>query len=62
VSNTEVVPVPIENTFYREHILYMSTTEVVPVPLFQALDGTETSDYVQRVEPSFLGGRSLLPE
>ena len=27
-------------------------TEVVPFPLFEVLDGTNTEDYLQRVEPS----------
>ena len=34
-------------------------TKVVAVPLFSALDGTNTSDYVQRVEPSAAGGRKI---
>lgn len=34
-------------------------TEVVPVPLFEALDGSDTADYVQRVEPSVTGGEKL---
>ena len=32
---------------------------VVPVPLYEALDGKDTLDYVQRVEPSSAGGRKL---
>jgi hypothetical protein len=32
---------------------------VVPVPLFEALDGKNTDDYVQRVEPSVQGGRKM---
>ena len=32
---------------------------VVPVPLFEALDGKDTSDYVQRVEPSASGGEKI---
>ncbi len=34
-------------------------SEVVPVPLFVALDGTNTRDYVQRVEPSGSGGQKM---
>lgn len=34
-------------------------TEIVPVPFFEALDGKDTDDYVQRVEPSATGGRKL---
>lgn len=34
-------------------------TEVVAVPLYEALDGTDSNDYVQRVEPSAQGGRKL---
>ena len=33
--------------------------EVVPVPLFETLDGRDTRDYVQRVEPSPQGGRKM---
>ena len=33
--------------------------EVVAVPLFEHLDGTDTADYVQRVEPSVQGGRKM---
>ena len=32
---------------------------VVPLPLFEALDGKETADYVQRVEPSASGGEKM---
>ena len=32
---------------------------VVPVPLFEALDGTDSSMYVSRVEPSAKGGRRM---
>jgi len=34
-------------------------TPVIPVPLFHALDGKNTEDYVQRVEPSASGGRKM---
>jgi len=34
-------------------------TRIVPVPLFRVLDGKNTSDYVQRVEPSASGGRKM---
>lgn len=34
-------------------------TEVVPCPLYTALDGTNTHDYAQRVEPSHTGGGKL---
>lgn len=33
--------------------------EVIPVPLFHVLDGKDTRDYVQRVEPSPSGGRRM---
>jgi hypothetical protein len=32
---------------------------VIQVPLFHALDGTDSADYVQRVEPSAQGGRKM---
>ena len=34
-------------------------TTVVPVPMFKYLDGKNTRDYVQRVEPSIGGGEKL---
>uniref|UniRef100_A0A7S1XTZ8 SGNH hydrolase-type esterase domain-containing protein n=1 Tax=Phaeomonas parva TaxID=124430 RepID=A0A7S1XTZ8_9STRA len=34
-------------------------TEVVPVPLFEVLNGRDTTDYCQRVEPSPSGGRKM---
>ena len=33
--------------------------DVVPFPMFNVLDGTNTNDYVQRVEPSSDGGLKL---
>jgi len=40
--------------------------EVVPFPLFKVLDGTDTTDYIERVEPSSKGGQkmaeALVPE
>ena len=33
--------------------------EVRPFPLFKVLDGKDTADYVQRVEPSVQGGRKI---
>jgi len=33
--------------------------DVEPFPLFQILDGKDTTDYVQRVEPSVTGGRKM---
>ena len=34
-------------------------TEVVPFPLFEVLDGKDTNDYLQRVEPSPQGGAKM---
>ena len=33
--------------------------QVVPFPLFEVLDGKETKDYLQRVEPSPQGGKKM---
>ena len=33
--------------------------KVIPVPFFEALDGKDTIDYVQRVEPSASGGEKM---
>eukprot|EP00931_Biecheleriopsis_adriatica_P032015 TRINITY_DN18715_c0_g1_i2.p1 TRINITY_DN18715_c0_g1~~TRINITY_DN18715_c0_g1_i2.p1 ORF type:complete len:125 (+),score=22.16 TRINITY_DN18715_c0_g1_i2:16-390(+) len=32
---------------------------VVPVPLFSVMDGKNTSDYIERVEPSSAGGQKM---
>merc|ERR1711908_143519 len=32
---------------------------VVPLPLYSVLDGKDTGDYCQRVEPSIAGGRKM---
>lgn len=34
-------------------------TTVIPIPLFHSLDGTRSSDYVARVEPSAIGGKKM---
>jgi len=34
-------------------------TKVVYLPLFKVLDGNDTSDYVERVEPSVVGGEKM---
>ena len=34
-------------------------SEVIPVPLFVPLDGTNSEDYVARVEPSASGGKKM---
>ena len=34
-------------------------SEVIPVPMFETLDGSDTSDYEERVEPSVGGGMKL---
>lgn len=34
-------------------------SEVIPFPMFKYMDGKDTKDYVQRVEPSSQGGRKL---
>ena len=37
----------------------MPGTEVVPLALFHTLDGTDSRDYLQRVEPSVRGGQKM---
>ena len=39
--------------------IQINGTTVVPVPLYEALDGTDTDDYVERVEPSVQGGEKM---
>lgn len=48
------------------HIYNAATTQiqipgvqVIPFPMFEVLDGSVSSDYVQRVEPSVTGGKKL---
>lgn len=46
---------------YQEAVstIKVKGTQVIPVPLFHVLDGKNTEDYVQRVEPSAVGGRKM---
>jgi len=46
---------------YQEAIstIEVNGTQVIPAPLFHVLDGKNTEDYVQRVEPSPVGGRKM---
>lgn len=39
--------------------VHLPGTTVVPIALYEALDGKNTADYVQRVEPSAAGGRKM---
>eukprot|EP00604_Paraphysomonas_vestita_P003204 CAMPEP_0174821870 /NCGR_PEP_ID=MMETSP1107-20130205/10679_1 /TAXON_ID=36770 /ORGANISM="Paraphysomonas vestita, Strain GFlagA" /LENGTH=140 /DNA_ID=CAMNT_0016039409 /DNA_START=634 /DNA_END=1056 /DNA_ORIENTATION=- len=34
-------------------------TTVIGIPLFQVLNGKDSNDYVQRVEPSAIGGKKM---
>jgi len=49
------------STMYRlaTQRIKIEGTEVVAFPLFDVLDGKNTADYVQRVEPSPAGGRRM---
>lgn len=42
-----------------EHVVVDGVPCVVPVPMYEALDGSDSADYVQRVEPSSQGGEKL---
>lgn len=46
---------------YRQGVqkIKVDGVPVVPVPLYEALDGKDTNDYVQRVEPSSQGGEKI---
>ena len=35
---------------------------VLPVPLFRVMDGKDSEDYAERVEPSSQGGRKMARE
>ena len=37
----------------------ISGTKIIPVPLSRALDGSNTDDYCERVEPSPTGGAKM---
>jgi hypothetical protein len=39
--------------------LHIAGVRVIPIPLFEALDGTNSRDYVARVEPSRWGGEKM---
>lgn len=39
--------------------IHVDGTTVLPLPLFEVLDGSDTKDYVDRVEPSVVGGRKM---
>ena len=34
-------------------------SEVIPIPLYHPLDGSDSADYVARVEPSAVGGKKM---
>merc|ERR1711920_467878 len=44
---------------YGVRMVNIPNTEVVPIALSEALDGKDTNDYLQRVEPSIQGGRKI---
>jgi hypothetical protein len=39
--------------------IQIKDTEMIYIPLYRILDGTNTDDYVARVEPSVLGGKKM---
>lgn len=39
--------------------IQLDGTRIVPLPLYEVLDGKNTADYEQRVEPSVTGGRKM---
>jgi hypothetical protein len=44
---------------FRNSTICIPGSEVIPVPLFVPLDGTNSEDYVARVEPSASGGKKV---
>jgi len=59
-SNPEKLKVSIEQVFVHAiSEIKIEGTEVISFPMFKILDGTHTEDYVQRVEPSDIGGQKL---
>ena len=44
---------------YATSEISIEGVEVVALPLFETLDGKNSKDYVQRVEPSAIGGEKL---
>ena len=48
-----------ELSFWLNSRIKVPASEVIPIPLFHPLDGTNSSDYVARVEPSATGGRKM---
>lgn len=50
----------IEQIFvYATSKIKIEGTEVIPIPMFRVLNGKNSNDYVQRVEPSVQGGKKL---
>lgn len=44
---------------YATSKIKIAGVEIVPFPMFEVLDGKDTNDYIQRVEPSIQGGEKL---
>ena len=59
-TNPEKLQAAIKQIFhYATSKIKIRGSKVIPVPMFNILDGKTSSDYVQRVEPSTIGGEKL---
>lgn len=59
-KNPEKIQLLIRKAFHEAtSLIRIPGVEVIPVPLYNALNGKDTTDYVDRVEPSAKGGRIM---
>lgn len=59
-SNPEKLQEAIKQIYNRAiSNIKIDGVQIVPFPLFMILDGKDTNDYVQRVEPSEIGGSKM---
>lgn len=59
-SNPEKLQTAIKQIFIHATMkINIPGSEVIPFPMFDVLNGTDTNDYAERVEPSNQGGRKL---
>lgn len=62
-DNPEKLQTAIQQIFMKATTqIKIHGTKVIPCPMFKILNGKNTKDYVQRVEPSSQGGRKLAYE
>ena len=59
-TNPEKLQIIIQQIYkYAIEQISISGVQIVACPMFEILDSKSTQDYVERVEPSNLGGRKI---